>query len=328
MSTKIYNGRKLKNKPKNLKEVRDIIFKFKEQAMEYYRNKFYRLLARDAVEIIDNAAIFHTADYDFPHHYDDKIMEKLGQQQFSSSTIWGAVENSIGKRAEIFRKQLERGGNFFEYEFYCHVIVLPCDDEVFLLLYTQEREIQDMFDAMEEVEEYPYWDNTDQPDGMTWEEWEVRGAEWDKALGDDTPGNGVPSQNGFGIDVLAETLYIKVFKPYGNQDAPGPVEETMKHIPEWDKRVSRLTRATLYKEWVEENKEEMDKADTYSLYMKMVKRFDQFLVDEVERVEKKKAEISQILNKDITQDDLLIKVDDFVKNNGITIEKEEEAEHV
>jgi hypothetical protein len=55
MSTKIYNGRKLKNQPKNLKEIRDIIFKFKEQVMKYYKDKYYRLLARDIIQMFDDA---------------------------------------------------------------------------------------------------------------------------------------------------------------------------------------------------------------------------------------------------------------------------------
>lgn len=321
MSTKIYNGRKLKNAPKNLKEVRDIIFKFKEKAMEYYKNKFYRLLARDVVEIIDNAAIFHTTDYILPHHYDDKIMEKLGEQEFASTTVWGAVENAVGRRAEIFKKQRERSGEFFEYEFYCHVVIVPCHDEVFLLLFTEEREIEDMFDAMEEIEEYSYWDNSDQPDGMTWEQWEERGAEWDEALV-----GGVPSQDGFGMDILADVLYIKVYKPRNDDDAPGAVEETMKHLPKWEDRVQRLTRATLYKEWGEENKETEEEKSAYSSYMKRVKRFDKFFAEDVERVEKKREEISQLLKKDLTQDDLLIKIDDFIESNKIIIEESVKVE--
>jgi len=43
MSTKIYDGVKFKNTP-TLNEVRDIMFKFREKAIEHYRKKYYNLL--------------------------------------------------------------------------------------------------------------------------------------------------------------------------------------------------------------------------------------------------------------------------------------------
>jgi len=320
MSTKIYNGRKFKNAPKSLKEIRDIIFKFKEKAMEHYRKKYYTLLARDIVKIIDDALVLHRIDYDFPHYADDYLMEKLGQQTVSSNTLWGAVDGAVERRSDIYRKQLERGGQFFQYDFYCNITVLPSNEEVFILLYTGDRNVEILFDSMEEIEEYPYWDNTDQPDGMTWKEWQKRGEEWDEAVG-----SGVPAQNGFGIDILADTLYVKVYQPYGNKEAPGPVEETMKYIPEFEDRVERLARITLWEEWEQENKKEIkdvEDSGKYSEYRKVAKRFDTFMEEEVDRVHKRKAEISRIIKPILTKDDLLVKVTDFIQNNNIKYDEE------
>ena len=105
MSTKIYNGRKLKNKPKNLKEVRDIIFKFKEKAMEHYRDKYYKLLARDIVQIFDDALLTNKVSYEFPDRFDDKKKVPFSEQSQTRS-IWGMVSESIDRRAQLSRKSL------------------------------------------------------------------------------------------------------------------------------------------------------------------------------------------------------------------------------
>lgn len=47
-----------------------------------------------------------------------------------------------------------------------------------------------------EVEDYGYWDNTDLPEGVTEDEWEIRRQHWSKALRfDDPAGNGIPSRS-------------------------------------------------------------------------------------------------------------------------------------
>lgn len=324
MSTKIYNGRKLKNKPKNLKEVRDIVFKFKAQALKYYRDKYYRLLARDIVQIFDDALLTNKVFYEFPDRFDDKKVPF--SEQSSTTSIWGIVSSAVDRKAEITRKSMERMGDYFQYEFYCHVIILPVDDEVFVLLYTEEDKVQEMFDAMEEIEEYPYWNNSDQPEGMTWEEWEVRGKEWDEALGGDAPGNGVPSQNGFGIDILADARYVKLY-PRNEEDVEhNPFIAILKHIPDIDERVKRLVRMSMYRKWEAHDKKAIDeilaneKSD-YKIWQKSDELREQFMEDNKVLAEELKTEISEKIKKDFTKEDLLITVKDFTEM--FKIEQEE-----
>lgn len=46
------------------------------------------------------------------------------------------------------------------------------------------RDLEKLWEAIEGVESYPYWDNTDPPDDMTWRQWKARGDEWDRIFGD------------------------------------------------------------------------------------------------------------------------------------------------
>ena len=214
--------------------------------------------------------------------------------------------------------------DYFQYEFYCNVTILPCNDEVFLLLFTEESEIHDIFDAMEEIEEYPYWDNTDQPEGMTWEEWEVRGKEWDEAIGD-----GVPSQNGFGMDILADVLYVKLF-PRNEEDVErNPFIATLKHIPDIEERVKRLVRMTMYREHITKDKEALDEIranekSEYRMWDKMDKLRKQFMKDNASLAETKKIEIEAMIQKDFTKEDLLITAEQFTEKFEIEKDTEEE----
>ena len=325
MSTKIYNGRKFKNKPKNLKEIRDIIFKFKEKAIEYYRDKYYKLLARDIVYIFDDALLTNKVSYEFPDSFDDKKKTSFSEQSDTRS-IWGLVSESVDRKADLSNKSLERMNDYFQYEFSCSVTILPCDEEVFVLLFTEESEIQDMFDAMEEIQEYPYWDNTDQPEGMTWEQWKDRGKEWDEAIG-----TGVPSQNGFDITVLKEVLYVKLY-PRNEEDVErNPFTATLKHIPDFDERVKRLVRMSMYREHMIQDKKAFDEImanekSEYKKWQKFNELRKQFMKDNAELSEKMKAEISEKIKKDFTKEDIIITVKDFVEKFAIEKEEPEEME--
>jgi hypothetical protein len=323
MSTKIYNGRKFKNTPKNLKEVRDIIFKFKEQVVEFYRDKYYRLLARDIVHMYDDAMLANKVFLEFPHRFEDDKKVPFGEQSITNS-IWGLVSNAVDRKGELSNKSMERMNEYFQYEFSCSVTILPCKEEVFILLFTEDTDVQELFDAMEEIEEYPYWNNTDQPEGMTWEEWEIRGEEWDEAIG-----NGVPAQNGFDITILKDVLYVKLY-PRNEEDVErNPFIATLKHIPETEKRVKRLVKMSMNKAWRKQDREAIDailadsgKGNEYGVWSKTNKMRKQFMEDNTELAEKFTAELSEKIKKDFTEEDLRITVKDFTEMFKIEEETE------
>lgn len=315
MSTKIYNGYKLKNKPKNLKEIRDILFKFKEEAIKYYRKKYYGLIAKDIVYIFDDAILTNKVFYDFPDRFDTKKTYKI-QDESKTRSIWGMVSEAVDTKADIFREQHDRFHDFCQYEFYCNVTVLPCHDEVFLMIFTEEREVEDIFGKMEEIEEYPYWDNTDQPKGMTWEEWEVRGKEWDEALG-----NGIPSQNGFGIDILKETFDLKIF-PKDGQETPSPLEETLKYIPNLEKRIKRLLSMKMRYLWKKDKRKEIDELlasdlGNYAMWQESDKMYKTWIKDNEELKESERKNISNMIKKSFTVEDLDMTAEDFIKKYNI-----------
>lgn len=62
--------------------------------------------------------------------------------------------------------------------------------------YTERKPLLDAFNTLPEVEAYGYWDNVDQSDDVTDEEWEDRGRVWSTALRFGSPRHETPAQLG------------------------------------------------------------------------------------------------------------------------------------
>lgn len=59
----------------------------------------------------------------------------------------------------------------------------------YALLYTDRRELREVWESTPGVEPWPWWNNTDGPDNLTEAEWSERGDVWRRVLGDDPPGH-------------------------------------------------------------------------------------------------------------------------------------------
>jgi hypothetical protein len=84
----------------------------------------------------------------------------------------------------------------------------PETNRILALLYAGSK-IEEVFTGQPEVTEYGYWDNTDQPEDVTDEEWEERRVTWDRCLGYDPPvRRGVSFQlRGSATDGIVEMIY-------------------------------------------------------------------------------------------------------------------------
>lgn len=58
----------------------------------------------------------------------------------------------------------------------------PATGRILVRLYTDQQVMVDTFEAMNEVESYSYWNNADEPEGTTPEQWDERRAAWDRVM--------------------------------------------------------------------------------------------------------------------------------------------------
>ena len=230
-------------------------------------------------------------------------------------SMYTITYDSVNRKSEIYKKQTYRASVFSECDFECNVVILPSNDNVFLMLFAEDREIKNILLDTGEIEEYPFWDNTDQPDGMTGEEWEKRGNEWDAALS-----YGIPSVDGFTM-ILADGIFsIEIFF----SEFPTRLEGIIENMPSLDARAERLTVASMRSEWEETDEKELNqlvKEKRYSEIEKSGKTFKQFLTRNMERFEKTKNNIKKIIKTEITIQDLKTTVGDFINIYNIKAEK-------
>lgn len=67
----------------------------------------------------------------------------------------------------------------------------PATGRILVRAYTQRAEMAEAFSAMDDVEPYSYWNNSDAPDRLTEEDWAEREAAWARVV----PGHGAPAEH-------------------------------------------------------------------------------------------------------------------------------------
>lgn len=210
MTTKIHNGYKL-----NIAQLEDL-FAFNRRLKELMlaeNDKLYATrIARDATQSVDLATLGLPSD-------EQKV--RSGATHYSH---W--VMHHQSRMSEC--KQSKTRDPLYDYDASWAVLPSPCG--LLALLYVESSELAQIWDDQQEVEPFPYWNNSDPEEGFTEEEWEARGNIWNKALG-----SGVPATHGLSFQI------------YGNYQGPEfpSVEDLAASAPALDERASSIASTLL-----------------------------------------------------------------------------------
>lgn len=146
---------------------------------------------------------------------------------------WRRVEHA-------FRKVKLDGERNPAFDFEFDACVLPGGKHPLAIVYTEQEAYREVWASMPETEFYPYWNNTDRPDGVSASEWRRRARAWDRALGP----AGVPARRGHSFELIGLNL------------APPTVEEVVAALPDPATRLRKLAADRLIaqarpKDWPE-----------------------------------------------------------------------------
>jgi hypothetical protein len=83
------------------------------------------------------------------------------------------------------------------FDFSFELEVIPIKGKVLLMAFADRGSFFRLLGRQKWARYYGYWDNTDPDEKCSVREWKQRGKDWDEAL----PGVGVPSENGFSVDL-------------------------------------------------------------------------------------------------------------------------------
>lgn len=222
MSTKIYNGYILHGFD-NLYKLQQFLDGFKQKCREVAAECLLDVMASKVADIVD-FQVFHKKE---PYLFSIKFSAgydkcKYGQDVFASVSRYIMEYRSYA---------LQHPDEHVPFDFDMDIVIFPTEDNRFLAtLYTAVPEFQEMWRSLPEVEFYGYWDNADQDEDCTEEQWEQRRADWGEVLLDKPCS--VPSVCGFTTSLHGSYTWPPMVSL---KDLDG-------HYPSFDERVEKLAK--------------------------------------------------------------------------------------
>jgi hypothetical protein len=292
MSTKIYNGYKIQ--ANSLDEAIQRIFEKKSTIT-------------DAIHETIHEELINTAIANYYDFYMNLILEikEMKEMKEDSSSISKLIENDR------------------EVVIDCSLLLFPTkkiiDQKSHYLMMLFANNYENIFKEKNifkelKITEYNYWNNTDCPENITYEEWEKRRLDWDNVLGDDH----IPINNSISIQLKkgnqAELIYFKDQKEI--QKIWEKVYEKVQK--NWDEKMNSLKN--YYSEVIEykialnaimkiNNITSVEQMDSHQLFLEQrkYKRNKQYTQEEKQQIQKYKEQIFLILEQEFEINNLFEK---------------------
>ena len=169
MSTKIYSGLRLVAGA----DLWEFLQQLRREANVIRDRLDARLLAADAAMIVDRRRIGNPVPDEQPG----------GRAR---SAIWEAVDRFKADQDKLGKSDIGHDPHRLELS----VGYDPVASRHMLIMYCEATELRELVTGHPDVEEYGYWNNSDQPDGVTDQEWDERRQAWNRVL----PGVGIPAE--------------------------------------------------------------------------------------------------------------------------------------
>lgn len=275
MSTKIYNGYKLPNM--SLLELKEFTDKLRGEIRETCNKMFYDKAALIITNIIDCSYVCSK----------EKLFKKYNiKENEMNFSLFFKTWDTINKKNKEISKTQERNPLF---DFSCEICLIPIENKILCLYFGEAKEYLNTFTSFKEISSYYYYNNVDEPEDVSEEEWKQREKDWAKAL----PGIGIPSENGFIVELNKDIPFIEL----------GMLEEIIKNIPSFEARVNKTA--------IEKAINDNVKGDSYDDYSKV---YDWLKTDEGQLcLNENKKELEKILPKEITKEILTSNIKDLLR---------------
>jgi hypothetical protein len=213
MSTTIYTGFKFKSS--DLFTINKYLSEYRKEINDKTRERYYDLISHNTTSCYDNTVLGVSS---IKKNKDGKYELYNGTSPLYSGLF--IMEDKDMK--ELFEVSL---------------IIYPVSKtKVLGTFHSRNNETEREFFAKPFVEEYGYWNNTDQPDGVTDKEWKQREKDWDKVF----TGWAIPRYCGYNVE------FINVNEFGWARDIQ---EQILNGMPSLEKRIERVVRLLMDKHY-------------------------------------------------------------------------------
>jgi hypothetical protein len=216
MSTKIYNGTRIPymNTLELMKFLRGLKPKFEKAVQKEIDATTIRLSV---------------------HEYDKRT---LGLSDKMNEGIYSVVDSSM---TSIFMGDPSRKLEAWQ-STKTEVILFPMKNKI-LTLFFGDRDYEKIWNKVKGVKFYGYWDNTDEDEECSKQEWKQREKDWEEVLvGDDK--SGIPAMEGFIFQFTTNNLWHFT---YGLR-SPRRKAACLKYVPDMENRLTRMAEVVVDKE--------------------------------------------------------------------------------
>lgn len=205
MSTKIYNGFALPY-ISTIADLQALTMSMREECKEIRNKIFAQYMGGKIVQILDAFHMYH--DYDHARYLqvmNDLFHNEVGGKRGSimrdeflvKHTPWTAAYQHYHEQIKKSEKSpYSTDGLDIKFD----ICFLPVGNKILGIPYTNCREYEKYLGDQPEYQYYGYWNNSDQDEECTDEEWEQRKTDWDIAIGV----SGIPSRNGFVAEIVEQ----------------------------------------------------------------------------------------------------------------------------
>lgn len=196
MSTTIYNGYYLDESYLHMGKIQTFMKNVQEKIRPLQEEK----MKIQQASILQDLLVHYY--FQSTEQFQDYCKKTYGLEDLNCSF---SFLSKIGLKHK--EKQLEAKDLFAEsaYNMKVELVCIPIQDKVLVLYYGEHPEFRDTLESFPEIFEYNYWNNVDQPEEISDEEWEQRKKDWDVAL----PGRGKPLEEGLVFTITKPMIYIQ-----------------------------------------------------------------------------------------------------------------------
>lgn len=200
MSTKIYGGFRVSSAEGiGFLGLQALLNDLSAKLTEVARFETNKHVLRSAIERFDQDSLRKCG---FLKESETEGDERDSDEDARDGYITGAILRLLERTAKV--EQTHRRDPSIDMG--CEVVLFPHESGLYGIAYAENRAIENAFFASEGIERFAYWNNTDRPDDVSEEAWEVRGRLWHELL----PGSGVPAECGLSRKLSPVTVMPSV----------------------------------------------------------------------------------------------------------------------
>lgn len=345
MSTKIYNGYKIKNL--TTKELKEFVDELKDKFEKIYREKFINSFSLHMVSFLDNLSILD-AEYKYTKN-SSQIEKELKDLYFHQIPVQKIVNRHLMKKPlnptmdevlkyfdgfwgsciEVFYNEVSNLSICKDIaeipnidSFNCEMCIYPLEDKILLQAFGDlDTYFQNICYSRKKVDKefckkyglvfYGYWNNIEKPNNVTKKEWNIRGEEWNKVL----KGIGIPIENGLLLTIIHKQSFLDSLL-FGLMNNNKTLFKKM--IPSFKSRVNLNAEIVAKNKYVDEKVKErgLDKDDFWEIsdvkkeFKNKLKENDSYVLDLISKEE----DIMETILKPISVDTLENSIFDYCPN--------------